>query len=355
MHRGGIGRKGIAWASAIAVAFGLGRTSHAQLTPDRTYYGVKRAMPMTVLVPPKADGKPREGEVRIDLFEVDDVDPVATAPVLAGKVDVASLFPVVWSGPNPKVRYAQLVVGGEQVGPPVVLQPLVSPPRAVLVEPRTNAVWWRDPKSNAPSFDARQGELAWSVEPPVYSGVRAYVDQWVEVETSLGTITFRLRPDVAPNTAWNFRELVRGGFYTDQIVPRVVNRTPSGAPFVIQLGDPTGTRQGGPGYTIDLEPSTLAHDFGVLSMARAEDPNTGGSQVFVALSRDGTKALDGKYASFGQAVAGAEAIVAISRVEVTGDRPNDPPLVVEARLVDAPAYSKTPSPAKRPEEKPGKR
>jgi len=171
----------------------------------------------------------------------------------------------------------------------------------------------------------------------VYSGIRAYVDRHVVLETTEGDIRFRLRPDAAPNTAFNFRHLVEGGFYTDIIFHRVVATLPNGAPFVIQTGDPSGGGSGGPGYFLDLEETPLAHDFGVISMARSDDPNSNGSQIFVCLSRAGTAHLDGRYTAFGEAISGAEVIGRIGRVEVgEGARPVAPPLIVSARLVDAP-------------------
>lgn len=347
-------------ATCWGVVAGLALPSGAQLQPDRTYYGINRPVPMTVAVP-TGEGQPA-GEVRIDLFEPGVPEAVATAPVLAGPIDMAALFPVLWTSPTPKLRYAQLVVGGEQVGPPVVLQPMVSPARAYLVERRAatapagdatarqpRRVWWIDPQVGSPNFDLREGGIEWVGEPPLVSGVRAYVDKHVVLETSAGRMEFRLRPDVAPNTVHAFRELAGGGFYTDVIVHRVVNVLPSGAPFVVQFGDPTGTGQGGPGFAQDLEQSTLPHDFGVLSMARDRDPNTNGSQVFVALSREGTRQLDGLYTSFGELVDGVDALLTLARTPVRGDRPIEPPVVRSAVLVDAPAWGKRPPAVRRPQ------
>ncbi len=91
---------------------------------------------------------------------------------------------------------------------------------------------------------------------------------------------------------------------------------------------------------VDLEKSDLPHNFGVLSMARAGDPNTNGSQVFVCLSRDGTEFLDGRYTAFAQAVSGAEAIRKIAMVPVdANDRPLDPPMILRTYTRDAPSLS----------------
>jgi len=336
--------------AAALLALVFGPPALAQLTPDRAYYGVNRPIPMTITVPDGADG-----EVRIDLFEPGKTEPGATAPALAGPVDLAGLFPVLWQGPSPRMRYAQLVVGGEQVGAPVVIQPMVTPPKAVLIDPATNRVWYTDPATKEENFKPNEGRLVWTTEPPAYSGVRAYADQHAVFVTSLGEIEVRLRPDAAPNSVWNFRELARGGFYTDIIVHRIVPRLPTGHPFVVQVGDPTGTGDGGPGFSFDLERSTLPHDFGILSLARSADPNTNGSQVFFALSREGTQKLDGRYTAFGEAVRGDDVLLSFEKVKVTGDRPDEPPMLKSVRLIDAPPWNKRPPALKRPASGPAKR
>ncbi|PHQ78224.1 MAG: peptidylprolyl isomerase [Phycisphaera sp.] len=151
--------------------------------------------------------------------------------------------------------------------------------------------------------------------------------------TSEGDITFRMRPDEAPNTVWNFLSLGDGGFYTDIAFHRVMPQ------FVIQAGDPRGEGTGGPGYFLDLEDSKLLHDFGVLSMARSSDPNSNGSQVFICLSRERTQGLDTRYTGFGQAITGADVIMKIANTPLTSERrsetPVNPPLIHTATLVDA--------------------
>jgi len=162
------------------------------------------------------------------------------------------------------------------------------------------------------------------------------------METSEGEIHLKLRPDAAPNTAWNFRQLAEGGFYYDTIFHRVVPLTNKGFPFVIQGGDPTGTGSGGPGWWLPIEKSSLVHDFGVISMARAGDPDSAGCQFFICLSREGTKRLDGQYCAFGETVLGDEIIKAIAATPIqnpqTG-RPKDPPRIYKINMVpSAPRY-----------------
>jgi peptidyl-prolyl cis-trans isomerase B (cyclophilin B) len=353
------------------VVLALSAPASAQLAPTRLYYGIHRAMPMSISVPAGS-----QGEVVLELYEPppliqpDDAQapkPLMTAPAVPGLIDLATHFPLLWATESPRVLYAQLNIGGEPVGPPVVLEPMVTPNTAALVDRATFAPV-ADPAAGVLMFDderIRNLETAGKRPEPrliTYSGIRAYVDKHIVLETSLGRIEFRLRPDQAPITAWNFRQLVEGGFYTDVIFHRVVANTDVGAPFVIQTGDPDGSGEGGPGYHIDLEASRLPHDFGTLSMARDTDPNTNGSQVFVALSREATARLDGRYTAFGQAVSGAETIIAIEGVELLPEdpgvpgqppprprsRPKDPPVIRSAALVDAPPFGRGPAPLRRP-------
>lgn len=313
--------------TSAAAALAVAGAASAQVTPDRLYNGINRPIPVKVIVP---DGA--EGEAFIDLYAPGAATPEASAPVVAGTVDLAAQFPALWSAASPALRYAQLRVGAKKIGPPVVLQPLLNPDYATGADRRTGK----------PSFS--------STGPKSSSGLRTYVDKNVVLETTAGEVEFRLRPDQAPNTCFNFRHLVEGGFYTDIVFHRIVPVGPAG-PFVIQVGDPTGTGMGGPGYMFDLENSKLPHAFGVLSMARTNDPNTNGSQVFVCLSRPGTEFLDGSYTAFAEAIRGAESIIAIEKspLEPGSESPADPkPKIVSARLVDAAPFGEGPEPVKRP-------
>ena len=386
--------------SAAALCL-LNLPASGQLTPDRTYYGINRPIPMTVRIPraeaPAAATKPRaeagssvpnapaagQGEPAnsggapqpeaapdaanvpekpitpaaaqeavIELFLAEDPKPVSSAPVIEGRVDMAALFPELWTATPPRLLYAQLRVGAGHVGSAVILQPMVTAPVATLLNTQTRQAWFADPVTGTPNYDARkQCELIFNTPASHYSGIRAYVEQHVVFETSEGEIEFRMRPDQAPNTVVNLMELVRGGFFTDTIVHRVVPRLPTtGHPFVVQFGDPTGTGDGGPGYAIDLEQSRLPHDFGVLSMARDDHPDTNGSQIFICLSREGTSRLDGKYTAFAQAVRGEEVIMKLGsvRTDEKTQRPLSPPGILSARLVGAPPVMQRPVPVQRP-------
>ncbi|HHX52585.1 MAG TPA: peptidylprolyl isomerase [Erysipelothrix sp.] len=119
-------------------------------------------------------------------------------------------------------------------------------------------------------------------------------------------IVVELYPEIALNSVNNFISLVQQGFYDNVIFHRVIPG------FMIQGGDPTGTGMGGPGYGIDGEFSTngfendLKHSRGVLSMARAMNPNSAGSQFFI-MHQDSPH-LDGQYAAFGKVIEGIEVV-----------------------------------------------
>ena len=332
-------------ARVVILLCGLSCHARAQVIPERTYYGRYRPIPVTVRVP--ADAK---GDAEIVLFDARQGQPQERAAVVPGPVNLAAIFPHLWretaepQASPPELVYAQLVVGEQKLGPAVVLQPLLDPGYAPLIEP-----------DGQPKYRPSKG---------VYSGLRLYIDRHVIVETTLGDITLAMRPDAAPNSVWNFLHLCGGGFYTDVVVHRVKPLHPNGFPFVIQAGDPLQKRdstpgggEGGPGYTINLEPSALAHDFGVVAMARNNLPNSAGSQFYIALSRKGTEHLDGKYTTFAQVVGGADVVLKIAASELApgSDKPKDPPVIKRCRLVDAPPRGEGPKPAERPADKPVER
>ena len=125
----------------------------------------------------------------------------------------------------------------------------------------------------------------------------------IEMEDG-GVMRAELYPETAPITVANFEKLVKAGFYDGVIFHRVIPG------FMIQGGDPTGTGMGGPGWNIKGEfaangvPNNLKHTAGVLSMARAMDPNSGGSQFFIMV--DDAPHLDGQYAAFGCLIEGLD-------------------------------------------------
>lgn len=143
----------------------------------------------------------------------------------------------------------------------------------------------------------------------------------VTIEMENGDIMkFELYPDIAPNTVNNFISLIQEGFYDGLIFHRVIRG------FMLQGGCPQGTGMGGPGYSIFGEFSQngfkndLKHTPGVLSMARAQDPNSAGSQFFIM--HETSPHLDGAYAAFGKITEGIEVVNAIAKVRTDwNDRP----------------------------------
>ncbi len=136
-----------------------------------------------------------------------------------------------------------------------------------------------------------------------------------------GTIKVELNPKEAPITVENFVKLAKSGFYNGLTFHRVIKG------FMIQGGCPKGNGTGGPGYTIKGEfssngvPNSISHKRGVISMARAYDPNSAGSQFFI-MHKDGNF-LDGQYAAFGETVEGIEVVDKVASVRTS---PNDKPL-----------------------------
>lgn len=130
-----------------------------------------------------------------------------------------------------------------------------------------------------------------------------------------------LYPEIAPNTVNNFISLIKKGYYDGLIFHRVING------FMLQGGCPDGTGMGGPGYSIQGEFSQngftndLKHSEGVLSMARAMQPDSAGSQFFIMHKT--SPHLDGAYAAFGKITEGMEIV---NRIAETDTDYNDRPL-----------------------------
>lgn len=155
------------------------------------------------------------------------------------------------------------------------------------------------------------------------------------VVKGFGTINITLDWEQAPNTCANFVELARSGFYDGLTFHRIIKH------FMIQGGDPQGQGFGGPGYSIKGEfkangfNNNISHKAGTISMARAYDPDSAGSQFFIC-DFDSTF-LDGQYAAFGQ-VSDEEslevvfAIAAVRTHKPVSDMPYDP-VIIEKMIV----------------------
>ncbi|WAW15118.1 peptidylprolyl isomerase [Peptostreptococcus equinus] len=141
----------------------------------------------------------------------------------------------------------------------------------------------------------------------------------IEMENG-GIIKAELYPHIAPNSVNNFISLVNKGYYDGLIFHRVIKG------FMIQGGCPNGNGMGGPGYSIAGEftmngfTNNLKHDRGVLSMARAMNPNSAGSQFFIM--HQNSPHLDGQYASFGRVIEGMDIVDEIADTKTSfGDKP----------------------------------
>ena len=138
--------------------------------------------------------------------------------------------------------------------------------------------------------------------------------------TDGGIIELELDRDAAPETVDNFVELAKSGFYDGLIFHRVIRD------FMIQGGDPTGSGMGGSDRRIRGEfaanghQNPISHVRGVISMARAQDPNSASSQFFIVHAD--AKYLDGSYAAFGHVTSGMDVVDRIACVETDMmDRP----------------------------------
>ncbi len=143
------------------------------------------------------------------------------------------------------------------------------------------------------------------------------------IETKFGNIELKFFPDVAPNHVNNFIELAKKGFYDGTVFHRVIPG------FMIQGGDPNSKNAdkathgtGGPGYTVKAEFSDKPHKRGILSMARAADPNSAGSQFFICVAD--APFLDKQYTVFGEVVSGMDVVDKIvSQPRDPRDNPNE--------------------------------
>jgi cyclophilin family peptidyl-prolyl cis-trans isomerase len=176
---------------------------------------------------------------------------------------------------------------------------------------------------------------AYAQEKPLKKGTYAHF------ETSMGTFTAQLEPNVAPKTVENFIGLAQGTkpwkdpktretvvgkpFYDGLTFHRIIDD------YLIQSGDPTGTGAGGPGFTIPDEFSLqLTHDRpGILSMAN-HGPNTGGSQFFVTLRP--LQDLNRVHTAFGQIIRGMDVVNKIASVKTKGEKPVTPVLLQKVRI-----------------------
>lgn len=163
---------------------------------------------------------------------------------------------------------------------------------------------------NAPRIENRlRGDVMPAKSPPVGDELRTLLERArasrARIATAKGDIVFEFFPDDAPQHCAAFVKLVGEGFYDGLAFHRV---EPG---FVVQGGDPSGDGTGGPGYRLKAEFNARPHVRGTVAMARANDPDSAGSQFYICLGD--ARFLDRQYTVFGQMVSGDEALDAIRR------------------------------------------
>ena len=152
-----------------------------------------------------------------------------------------------------------------------------------------------------------------------------------------GTVSVELDGDTAPITVQNFMDLANSGFYDGLTFHRIIDG------FMIQGGDPNGDGTGGSGTNIVGEfeangyANSIAHTKGVISMARAQDPNSASSQFFIMV--EDAPHLDGMYAAFGHVTEGQDIVDKIAADAVPLDdngtmAPEDQPVIESVKIID---------------------
>jgi peptidylprolyl isomerase len=146
------------------------------------------------------------------------------------------------------------------------------------------------------------------------------LDNVLILDTTRGPVTIAMRPDLAPRHVARIKELVREGFYDGVVFHRVIDG------FMAQTGDPTGTGRGGSGHKLKAEFSREPHKRGTVSMARAQNPDSGDSQFFICF--EDAPFLNGQYTVWGAVIDGMENVDEIKR----GEPVVDPDKIVSSRM-----------------------
>ena len=137
------------------------------------------------------------------------------------------------------------------------------------------------------------------------TAMAADLENTLYMDVPAGRVVIEMRPDLAPATVAQIKALVRRGFYDGIVFHRVIDG------FMAQTGDPKGDGTGGSGHPLKAEFSNEKHVRGVVSMARASDPNSADSQFFIMFAP--APALDGKYTIWGKVTSGMEYIDQIKK------------------------------------------
>ena len=147
-------------------------------------------------------------------------------------------------------------------------------------------------------------------------------DNTMVLETTQGRVVIRMRPDLAPQHVTRIKELVREGFYDGITFHRVIDG------FMAQTGCPHGTGTGGSGRNLKAEFNPEPHRRGTVSMARAQNPDSGDSQFFICF--DDASFLNGQYTVWGEVTEGMENVDRIKR----GEPVQNPDRIITARMAE---------------------
>lgn len=140
------------------------------------------------------------------------------------------------------------------------------------------------------------------------------------MDLDYGRVVIEMMPEVAPKHVARIKELTRKGFYDGIKFHRVIPG------FMAQTGDPTGTGMGGSGQKLNAEFNDVSHQRGVVSMARAMDPNSADSQFFICF--DDASFLDKQYTVWGRVTSGMEYVDMIKK----GEPPMNPDIIVKMQV-----------------------
>ncbi len=146
----------------------------------------------------------------------------------------------------------------------------------------------------------------------------------VVINTSRGAIEIEIFERAAPNQGGNFIKLVKNGFYDGLIFHKVI------ADLLIESGDPSGTGQGGPGYTLTRENAPFQNRMGYVGMMPAADGKTNGSRFYILIADN--PELDDSTSCFGKVIAGLDVAKEISRLPVQKEHPIEPVKILNAYL-----------------------
>ena len=342
--------------ASAAIAAGDDSKVPPLVAPDASQPDVPTAAPSVGLTPVRkwhALGTPLLVDVTADgtlepvtLVLLDDEGAVlARSAIAEHRIDVRRLMPVVDT--VERAVFLQATIAGESVGTPLVIEPLRTPARLRTRERvdesgeiKTQVIGWDDrPLRGLSDEDLQLVSRKVLLEPKITAGFCVTLEEDALLHTDRGDMRIAFAHDEAPATGSNFRQLAREGFYDGLTFHRIAAVDRFGNPFVIQGGDPAGTGDGTPGYAITLEESDLPFGFGVVGMARADDPHSIGCQFFIGLSRQATERLDGQYSAFGYCVEGGNTIRAIESCALADpatQKPMVPPRILSVQLVPAP-------------------